>query len=166
MCEWQAAFRKPTQLASSLRSLGSLSRRCTHGQGAHASLTGAVLLADGRRVWRTRLAQVYPPLFCRAFATCLTSSLADACKPSPIVTLGARLTSSSDQGRLPSSSDRLTSSSAHSMLPSCSDGLPLASDRLKLPSSLECSGLPSSSDCLRLPSSSDCLRLQSSSDRS
>eukprot|EP00971_Amphidinium_carterae_P342341 6481617-Amphidinium_carterae.3 len=74
MCAWQAAFRKPTKLATSLLSLSSLSRRCTHGKHAHASLTGTVTLADGQRLWRTRLAQVYPPPLCRAFVACLASS--------------------------------------------------------------------------------------------
>eukprot|EP00971_Amphidinium_carterae_P299421 5949199-Amphidinium_carterae.1 len=73
MCAWHASFQKPTLIATSALCLASLDRRCNQDGHVHESLRGTVTLADGQRVWRTRLAQVYPPALCKAFIACLVA---------------------------------------------------------------------------------------------
>ena len=75
MCQFGAKFKKPTCLMTTSKGLRRMRRICPGKSRGHqhVELKGKVWDAKLRKlVFKTKKAQVYPPLFCKAFAEILS----------------------------------------------------------------------------------------------
>ena len=77
MCRFGSPHKKPTAVLSTI-DLSALAQQCDMvvRPHFHEPLTGTVLV-HGRRVFRTRLAQVYPPALCEQWAKIIVAQHAD-----------------------------------------------------------------------------------------
>ena len=77
MCRFGSPHLKPTALLSSV-DLSTLALRCDKDvrPHVHEPLTGSVLL-DGKKIFKTRVAQVYPTQLCKSWAAVVTGHPSD-----------------------------------------------------------------------------------------
>eukprot|EP00971_Amphidinium_carterae_P212287 4213153-Amphidinium_carterae.1 len=71
MCAYDAPYQKATVFATNHRQFAQLQRRCpgVSANHRHEALTGKVKLPNGQHIFKTKLAQVYPPALCSAIAS-------------------------------------------------------------------------------------------------
>ena len=76
MCAFGSLHFKPTSFLTSAKNLVPIGRLCPGISNSHArdALTGTVLI-EGRQVYKTKLAQVYPHTLCEAYALSTTALL-------------------------------------------------------------------------------------------
>jgi hypothetical protein len=76
MCMFGAGHKKPTSFLCSSEGFAALAKRC-QGNHTHEELSGMVVdPVSGKKIWKTKLAQVYPQQLCQEYAQLAAAQLA------------------------------------------------------------------------------------------